>query len=292
MAKFNPQYKLALLFVLPQLGITLVFFLWPAFNALLQSLFFTDAFGIHQQFAGFSNFTDLLDDPAFGKAIWITLLMAALITICTLLSGLLLAFLVQRRKSSQGIYKTLIVWPYAVAPAVAAILWRFLCQPALGWLAQFFAFLGIEFNYLVHPRQALMVVVIAACWQQLSYNFLFFLAALKAIPNTLLEAALLDGASTWQRFRHIVFPLLAPTTFFLVIMNLIYAFFDTFGIIDVMTSGGPGNSTTTLIYKIYKDGFIGMDSGSAAAQSVLLMLMVTVLTLLQFRYVENKVHYA
>lgn len=290
MEKFT-QKKLALLFVAPQLLITVIFFLWPACSALLQSLFFGDAFGLQQRFAGLVNFIDLVHDPVFVEALATTLVIAILVTVFTMLSGLMLAVLVNKRHKSQNIYKTLLLWPYAIAPAVAAILWRFICQPSLGWLAQGLEAIGIHFNYLTNPHQALAVIILTASWQQFSYNFLFFLAALKAIPQTLIDAAIMDGANFWQRFWHVVLPLLAPTSFFLLIMNLIYGFFETFGIIDVLTNGGPGTSTTTLIYKIYKDGFVGMDPGSSAAQSVVLMIMVVGLTLIQFRYLEKKVHY-
>lgn len=291
MAKYTQHKKLALIFILPQLIVTLLFFIWPACCALIQSVFFSDAFGMHQRFAGLSNFRDLLGDPDYGKAILVTVLIAFFVTLLTMGLGLLLAALVNGRSKSQTIYKSLLLWPYAVAPAVAAILWRFLCQPTIGWLANGLQGIGIHFNYLIHAKQALLVVILTASWQQFSYNFLFFLAALKAIPASLMEAAILDGASVWRRFWQITFPLLSPTTFFLLIMNLIYAFFDSFGIIDVMTHGGPGNSTTTLIYKVYKDGFVGLDPGSSSAQSVMLMLMVIGLTLIQFRYLEKKVHY-
>ncbi|MDP1604729.1 MAG: ABC transporter permease subunit [Legionella sp.] len=292
MAKYTHYKKLAFLFIAPQLLITFIFFIWPACSAIVQSFYFSDAFGLHLQFAGFTNFIDLFQDPGFVSAVKVTFIIAFFVTLITLGLGLLLAVLVQGRRKSQGIYKSLLLWPYAVAPAVAAILWRFLCQPAIGWVATGLNVTGIDFNYLIHPRQALAVIILTASWQQLSYNFLFFFAALKAIPPALLEAAIIDGASGWQRFWQIIFPLLSPTTFFLLIMNLIYAFFDTFGIIDVLTNGGPENKTTTLIYKIYKDGFVGMDPGSSAVQSVLLMLMVIGLTLFQFRYLEKKVHYA
>lgn len=291
MAKYIQHKKLALVFIFPQLLVTLLFFIWPACSALIQSFFFSDAFGLHRQFAGLTNFFDLLVDPNYVQAVCVTLLIAFCITFLTMGLGLLLAVLVQGCHKSQQTYKTLLLWPYAVAPAVAAILWRFLCQPTIGWLAHGLGSLGINFNYLIHAKQALFVVILTASWQQFSYNFLFFFAALKAIPKTLVEAAIIDGASAWRRFWQIIFPLLSPTTFFLLVMNLIYAFFDTFGIIDVMTNGGPGNSTTTLIYKVYKDGFVGMDPGSSSAQSVMLMLMVVVLTLIQFRYLEKKVHY-
>lgn len=221
----------------------------------------------------------------------VTLIIALAVTTLTMVFGLALALLVNGRRRSQHVYKTLLLWPYAVAPAVAAILWRFLCHPTLGWLTGVLQWIGVDFNYLIHAKQALLVVVITASWQQFSYNFLFFFAALKMIPQSLIDAAIIDGASTWRRFWQIIFPLLSPTTFFLLIMNLIYSFFDTFGIIHVMTNGGPGYSTTTLIYKVYKDGFVGMDPGSSSAQSVMLMLIVIGLTLLQFRYLEKKVHY-
>ncbi|KTC97964.1 ABC transporter permease subunit [Legionella erythra] len=291
MLNYRHNKKLAFLFIIPQLTVTLLFFIWPALSAILQSLFFSDAFGLHKQFARLVNFSDLLADPGYGKAVLVTLVLAFFITLFTMAFGLLLALLVSGRRRSQALYKTLILWPYAVAPAVAAILWRFLCQPTMGWLASLFQRLGFDFNYLIHGRQALAVVILTAGWQQLSYNFLFFFAALKAIPPSLIDAAIIDGASAWRRFWQVIFPLLSPTTFFLLIMNLIYAFFDTFGIIDVMTGGGPDNGTTTLIYKVYKDGFVGMDPGSSSSQSVVLMLMVVALTLLQFRYLEKKVHY-
>jgi sn-glycerol 3-phosphate transport system permease protein len=291
MAKYTRHKKLALILVFPQLLITLLFFIWPACSAVVQSLFFSDSFGLYNRFAGLTNFFDLLRDPGYGRALLVTLLIAIFITLITMSLGLLLAVLVQSRHKSQNIYKTLLLWPYAVAPAIAAILWRFLCQPTIGWLTHGLHILGYEFNYLVHPKQALFVVILTASWQQFSYNFLFFFAAMKAIPQSIIEAAIIDGASAWRRFWQIIFPLLSPTTFFLLVMNLIYSFFDTFGIIDVMTSGGPGISTTTLIYKVYKDGFIGMDPGSSSAQSVMLMLIVIGLTLIQFRYLEKKVHY-
>ncbi|KTD30547.1 MULTISPECIES: ABC transporter permease subunit [Legionella] len=291
MAKYTKHKKLALFFISFQLIITVLFFIWPAFSALIESVFFSDSFGLYHRFAALTNFLDLLQDPDYGKALGITLVVAFCVTLTTMSLGLLLATVLQGRGKSQKMYKSLLLWPYAVAPAVAAILWRFLCQPTMGWLAHGLQSIGVHFNYLTHANQALLVIILTASWQQFSYNFLFFFAALKAIPQSLLEAAILDGASAWRRFWQIIFPLLSPTTFFLLVMNLIYAFFDTFGIIDVMTHGGPGNSTTTLIYKVYKDGFVGMDPGSSSAQSVMLMGIVIALTLFQFRYLEKKVHY-
>lgn len=292
MAKYTQYRKLAFFLIAPQLMITFVFFIWPACSAVVQSFFFGDAFGIHQQFSGITNYLDLLHDPGFLDAVMVTGLIAFFVTLLTMGLGLLLAVLVNNRSKSQRIYKSLLLWPYAVAPAVAAILWRFLCQPTIGWVANGLNALGIDFNYLIHPRQAILVIIVTASWQQLSYNFLFYFAALQAVPKSLTEAAIIDGASASRRFWQIVFPLLSPTTFFLLVMNLIYAFFDTFGIIDVLTHGGPDGKTTTLIYKVYKDGFVGMDPGSSAAQSVLLMVFVVGLTLIQFLYLEKKVHYA
>ncbi|MDP3267562.1 MAG: ABC transporter permease subunit [Legionella sp.] len=291
MAQFNHHSAYAWLFIVPQLLVTLVFFIWPACSAVLHSFFYIDAFGVHQHFAGITNFTDLLRDPAYGKAIWVTLVIAVSVTAITMSFGLITATLVTNRGRSQGVYKTLLIWPYAIAPAVAAILWRFLCHPTIGWLTHFLNGMGFHFDYINNANQAMVVVILTASWQQFSYNFLFYFAALKAVPSTLIDAAIIDGATPWQRFWQIIVPLLSPTTFFLLIMNLIYGFFDTFGIIQVMTHGGPGNSTTNLIYKVYEDGFEGMDLGSSSAQSVLLMIMVVLITLLQFRYLEKRVHY-
>ncbi|MCL9683686.1 ABC transporter permease subunit [Legionella maioricensis] len=291
MAKFNHQSLYAWLFIVPQLFITVVFFIWPACSALRQSFFYSDAFGLHQHFAGLTNFFDLFLDPAYAKAVWVTFVIAISVTFFTMSLGLIMACLVRNRVKSQGIYKSLLIWPYAIAPAVAAILWRFLCHPTLGWMTQALQSVGIHFDYVNNAHQAMLVVILTASWQQFSYNFLFYFAALKAVPQSLIDAAIIDGASPRQRFWQIIMPLLSPTTFFLLIMNLIYGFFDTFGIIQVMTHGGPGNSTTNLIYKVYEDGFVGMDLGSSSAQSVLLMAIVGVVSLLQFRYLEKKVHY-
>lgn len=291
MTAFQNHKKTALLFIFPQLLITLGFFIWPALNAVFQSFFYSDAFGIQSRFAGFANFVDLFRSSEYVQAVGVTFLIASCVTLLTMVFGLIMALLVQRQKQGKGIYKSLLIWPYAVAPAIAAILWRLLCHPTLGWVTHLFQWFGVDFNYVIHPGQALFVIIMTASWQQFSYNFLFYYAALNRIPNALLEAALLDGASPWRRFWQITFPLLSPTTFFLIIMNVIYSFFDTFGIIDVITHGGPEISTTTLIYKVYEDGFVGMDPGGSSAQSVMLMLMVIVLTVIQFRFLEKKVHY-
>ena len=291
MAKFNHQSVFAWLFIAPQLLVTLIFFIWPACSALIESFFYTDAFGLHQQFAGLANFIDLIHDPGYAKAVSVTFIIAISVTVITMSLGLIVATLVNNRSKSQGIYKSFLIWPYAVAPAVAAILWRFLCHPTLGWLTHLLHSLGIRFDYVNSAGQAILVVILTASWQQFSYNFLFYFAALKAVPQNLLDAAIIDGANPWQRFWQIIVPILSPTTFFLLLMNLIYGFFETFGIIQVMTHGGPGNSTTNLIYKVYQDGFEGMDLGSSSAQSVLLMIIVILVSLVQFKYLEKKVHY-
>lgn len=291
MTQYPQHIKTAVFFIAPQLLVTLIFFIWPACSAIVQSFYYSDAFGLHRYFAGLGNFVDLWQSKDYAMAVLATFIIALAVTTLTMGFGLALAVLVNGRKKSQPIYKSLLLWPYAVAPAVAAILWRFLCHPTLGWVTGVLQWFGVDFNYLVHAKQALLVVIITASWQQFSYNFLFFFAALKMIPSSLIDAAIIDGASSWRRFWQIIFPLLSPTTFFLLIMNLIYSFFDTFGIIHVMTNGGPGQSTTTLIYKVYKDGFVGLDPGSSSAQSVMLMVIVIGLTLLQFRYLEKKVHY-
>lgn len=291
MAKFNHHSVFAWLFIVPQLLVTLIFFIWPACGALTQAFFYSDAFGLRKHFAGFTNFSDLFLDPSYAKAVVVTFIIAISVTVFTMAFGLFMATLVNNRGRSQGVYKSLLIWPYAIAPAVAAILWRFLCHPTLGWMTQALDSVGIEFDYVNNANQALLLVIITASWQQFSYNFLFYYAALKAVPQSLLDAATIDGANAWQRFAHIILPILSPTTFFLLLMNLIYGFFDTFGIIQVITHGGPGNSTTNLIYKVYQDGFEGMDLGSSSAQSVLLMIIIMTVSVLQFRYLEKKVHY-
>lgn len=279
------------LFVAPQVIITLIFFIWPALTAIKQSVFHSDAFGIHHYFAGLDNFRDILQSAEYLKAVLVTLIFSVSVTALTMASGLLMAVLVNRVVYGSGAYKTLLIWPYAVAPAVAGILWRFLFNPAIGVISYVLEQLGYNWNYLLHPHQALLLVIIAASWQQFSYNFLFFLAGLKAIPQSLLDAAALDGAGVYRRFWTVVFPLLSPTTFFLLVINLIYAFFDTFGIIQVVTQGGPAAATNILVYKVYNDGFVGLNAGSSAAQSVILMVIVISLTVIQFRYIERKVHY-
>jgi sn-glycerol 3-phosphate transport system permease protein len=285
------QKLLPYLLLAPQLAITIIFFYLPASQALRQSFFIEDAFGTHSDFVGLENYGFVFADPAYYKAIVTTAVFAAAVTICSLSFALLLAVMADREIKGATAYRTLLVWPYAVAPAIAGVLFIFLFQPSLGLLARGLTAIGIDWNPLLDGKQALTLVIIAATWKQISYNFLFFLAGLQAIPKSLIEAAAIDGARPWRRFWTIIFPLLSPTTFFLVAVNIVYVFFDTFGIIDAVTGGGPAQATQTLVYKVYNDGRLGGDLGGSAAQSVILMLIVVALTSLQFRFVERKVNY-
>jgi sn-glycerol 3-phosphate transport system permease protein len=277
--------------ILPQIVVTLVFFFWPAGQALYQSVFIQDAFGGSLQFVGLDNFRDLFSDEHYLASFKVTAVFSVLVAGLGLSVSLVLAVFADRVVRGATAYKTLLIWPYAVAPAIAGVLWVFLFNPSIGIVAYWLKRADIEWNYLLNGEQALLLVVMAAVWKQISYNFLFFLAGLQSIPKSLLEAAAIDGAGPVRRFATIVFPLLSPTTFFLLVVNLVYAFFDTFAIIDASTSGGPGQSTEILVYKVYKDGFKALDLGSSAAQSVILMLIVVTLTVVQFRFVEKKVQY-
>jgi sn-glycerol 3-phosphate transport system permease protein len=279
------------LLVLPQLLITAVFFLWPASQALYQSLLIEDPFGLSTEFVWFENFEDLFADPLYIGSFWTTAYFSTAVTALSLGLALLLAVMADRIVKGATAYKTLLIWPYAVAPAVAGVLWLFLFNPSIGLVAYYLKIVGYNWNHLLNGGEAMFLVVIAAAWKQVSYNFLFFLAGLQAIPKSLIEAAAIDGAGPVRRFWTIVFPLLSPTTFFLIVINLVYAFFDTFGIIHAVTKGGPGKSTEILVYKVYADGFVGLDLGGSAAQSVVLMAIVVALTVIQFRFIERKVHY-
>jgi sn-glycerol 3-phosphate transport system permease protein len=285
------QRGLPYLLVAPQLLITLVFFIWPAGQALLQSTRREDPFGLASEFVGLANFTALLNDPYYLYSLRVTAIFCLSVAVLSLSTALLLAVMADRVLRGAGVYKTLLIWPYAVAPAVAAALWVFLFNPTVGVIAYALRGLGIGWNYLLDGGQAMLLVVLAAAWKQISYNFLFFLAGLQSIPRSLIEAAAIDGAGPAKRFWTIVFPLLSPTTFFLLVVNIVYAFFDTFGIIDAITAGGPIQATNTLVYKVYRDGVLNLDLGGSAAQSVLLMLIVMALTVIQFRFVERRVHY-
>ena len=279
------------LLLAPQIAITLVFFIWPAAQALKQSLFIEDAFGLSSEFVWFENFSELFADPLYLESIWITAFYSAAVAALALSLALYLAVQADRVIKGAMVYKTLLIWPYAIAPAIAGVLWLLMFNPTLGFLPFLLRALGIDWNHQVNGGQALGLVVIAAAWKQLSYNFLFFLAGLQAIPKSLIEAAAIDGAGPARRFWTVVFPLLTPTTFFLVVINIVFAFFETFGIIHAVTQGGPAGATNILVYKVFNDGFIGLDLGGSAAQSVVLMGIVITLTVIQFRYVERKVHY-
>lgn len=279
------------LLLAPQLLVTAVFFLWPAAQALLQSVQREDAFGLSTEFVGLANFAALFADPGYLNALRVTAVFCSAVTFLSMSVSLLLAVMADRVIRGAGAYRTLLIWPYAVAPAVAAALWVFLFNPTVGIVAYALRQQGIAWNYLLDGGQAMLLVVLAAAWKQISYNFLFFLAGLQAIPRSLIEAAAIDGAGPLRRFRTIQLPLISPTTFFLLVVNVTYAFFDTFGIIDATTSGGPAQATTTLVYKVYKDGVLQLDLGASAAQSVVLMAIVMALTVVQFRFIERRVHY-
>ncbi|AJK44844.1 sn-glycerol-3-phosphate ABC transporter permease UgpA [Burkholderia plantarii] len=279
------------LLVAPQLAITVVFFLWPAGVALWQSTQSQDAFGTTSEFVGLANFAHLFGDPLYLASLRTTLVFSTLVTVIGLAVSLLLAACADRVVRGSRTYRTLLIWPYAVAPTVAAVLWAFLFNPSIGVVTYALARLGIVWNHALDANQAMALVVIASVWKQVSYNFLFFYAGLQAIPRSLIEAAALDGAGPARRFVDIALPLLSPTSFFLLIVNLVYAFFDTFPVIDAATAGGPGQSTKTLIYKIFTEGFQGLDIGSSGAQSVVLMVIVVALTVVQFRFVERRVQY-
>ncbi len=279
------------LLVAPQLAITAIFFLWPAGEALWYSLQSIDPFGISSTFVGLDNFRRLFSDDYYLDSFWTTLVFSALVTVCGMTFSLLLAALVDYVIRLKKLYQTLLLLPYAVAPVVAAVLWMFLFNPGLGLFSHLLNQLGYNWNYAQNSGQAMFLIVVASIWQQMSYNFLFFFAALQSIPKSLVEAAAIDGAGPVRRFFNLSLPLITPVSFFLLVVNLVYAFFDTFPVIDAATGGGPVQATTTLIYKIYREGFTGLDLSSSAAQSVVLMLLVIGLTILQFRFVERKVQY-
>jgi sn-glycerol 3-phosphate transport system permease protein len=286
-----PNKILPYLLLAPQLAITLVFFYWPAAQALYQSLLREDPFGLQSQFVWFDNFRRVLSDPNYLNSIKVTAVFSISTAFVSMAIALILAVMADKVIRGRGFYRTLLIWPYAVAPAIAGMLWLFLFNPSIGTLAYMVRSAGIYWDPVLNGSQAMTLVVGAASWKQISYNFLFFVAGLQAIPRTLIEAAAIDGARPFKRFWTIVFPLLAPTTFFLLVVNTVYAFFDTFGIIHSVTGGGPGKATETLVYKVYNDGFVNLIMGDSAAQSVILMVFVIALTAFQFRFVEKKVHY-
>jgi len=279
------------LLIAPQLLIIGIFFFWPAGQAVLQSFQMEDAFGMSTEWVGLDNFRNLLADPTYLNSFNRTALFSVLVAGVGIAVSLALAIFADRIVRFAMVYKTLLIVPYAVAPVIAGVLWVFLFSPSIGVVSYYLGKLGVNWNHMMNDSQAMTLIVIASVWKQISYNFLFFLAGLQSIPKALIEAASIDGAGPWRRFWNIQLPLLSPTTFFLLVINIVYAFFDTFGIIDAATQGGPGQSTSILVYKVYQDGFKALDLGGSAAQSVILMLIVVVLTVVQFRYVEKKVQY-
>jgi sn-glycerol 3-phosphate transport system permease protein len=288
---FFERWSTAYLLVAAQLAITLIFFIWPAAQAFYQSTISEDAFGLSTEFVGLDNFRRLFSDPLYLHSVEVTLIFSALVAGFALALALLLAVMADRVIRGSTAYKTLLIWPYAVAPAISGVLWLLLLNPTIGIGSYVLRHLGYNWNNFLDGTDALILIVIAATWKQVSYNFLFFLAGLQAIPRSLIEAAAIDGAKPFKRFWTITFPLLSPTTFFLLVVNLVYAFFDTFPLVHTTTAGGPAHATEILVYKVYRDGFIGLDVGGSSAQSVVLMVIVVLLTAIQFRYVERKVVY-
>ena len=279
------------LLLAPQIAVTLIFFIWPAAQALYQSLLREDPFGLSTEFVWADNFIALFGQADYLNSLQVTTVFSLSVAGLALSVALYLAVQADRVVKGAMTYRTLLIWPYAVAPVVAGVLWLFLFNPSLGIVAYWLRALGYTWNHVLNGDQAMILVVVAAAWKQISYNFLFFLAGMQAIPRSLIEAAAIDGAGPARRFWTIVFPLLTPTTFFLLVINIVYAFFDTFGIIHAVTSGGPAGATNILVYKVFRDGFLNLDLGGSAAQSVVLMTIVIALTVVQFRYVERKVHY-
>ena len=284
-------WLLPLCLIAPQVFISAVFFFYPAGQAVWQSLFIPDPFGLSSQFVGLENFEYLLGDPYYRSSFITTAIFSTLVTLAAMIPALFLAVMADRLVKSAGVYRTLLIWPYAVAPAVAGVLWLFMFITRVGVVAWYLGQLGYDWNHVLNEGEAMGLVVVASAWGRISYNFLFFFAALQAVPRSIIEAAAIDGARFWRRFFTIVLPLLSPTTFFLLVVNIVYAFFETFGVIHTITSGGPQQATTILVYKVFSDGFVGQDLGSSAAQSVILLLVVGLLTVLQFKYIEKRVHY-
>lgn len=277
--------------VAPQIAITIVFFFWPAAQAVWYSFQLQDAFGLNTEFVGLQNFRDLFRDERYLESFEVTAVFSVLVAGLGIAISLLLATMADRVVRGALVYRTLLIWPYAVAPAVAGVLWAFMFAPSIGILSYALKRMGVDWNWVIQGNQAMLLVVVAAVWKQISYNFLFFLAGLQSIPRSLIEAAAIDGAGPMRRFWTVVFPLLSPTTFFLLVVNIVYAFFDTFGVIDATTQGGPAGATHILVYKVYYDGVKAADLGGSSAQSVVLILIVIALTVAQFRFVEKKVQY-
>lgn len=284
-------WLLPALLIAPQILISLIFFFYPAGQAIWQSLFIPDPFGLSAQFVGFENFEFLFSDAYYRASFLTTVLFSVLVTVFAMMPALLLAVMADRLIKGAGIYRTMLIWPYAVAPAVAGVLWLFMFNTRVGLVSWYLGQLGYDWNHVLNGSEAMGLVVLASAWGRISYNFLFFFAALQAVPRSVIEAAAIDGAHFWHRFFTIVLPLISPTTFFLLVVNVVYAFFETFGVIHSITTGGPQQSTTILVYKVFSDGFVGQDLGSSSAQSVILLVLVGLLTVFQFKYIEKRVHY-
>lgn len=286
-----PSSLLPYLLVAPQILVTLIFFIWPASQAVYQSFLIEDAFGLSTEFVWFENFIYLFNDKQYLQSFGRTIFFSIAVAFLSMSVALILAGFADRVVRGATTYRTLLIWPYAVAPVLAGALWVFMFNPTLGIFPYLLDFVGVDWNHYLNGDQAMALVIFAAAWKQIAYNFLFYLAAMQSIPRSVIEAAAIDGAGPIRRFKDFIFPLISPTTFFLLVINAVYAFFDTFGIIHAVTQGGPANATTILVYKVYNDGFVGLDLGGSAAQSVILMFMVIVMTVVQFRYVERKVEY-
>ena len=284
-------WALPLLLIAPQVLVSAVFFFYPAAQAIWQSLFIPDPFGLSAEFVGLGNFEFLLSDRYYRASFLTTAIFSVLVTLCSMVPALFLAVVADRLIKGSGLYRTLLIWPYAVAPAVAGVLWMFMFNTRVGVVSWYLGHLGYDWNHVLNDGEAMGLVVVASAWGRISYNFLFFFAALQSVPRSVIEAAAIDGAHFWRRFFGIVLPLITPTAFFLLVVNVVYAFFETFGVIHTITSGGPQQATTILVYKVFSDGFVGQDLGSSSAQSVILLFVVGLLTVIQFKYVEKKVHY-
>lgn len=288
---FKTSY-LPYVLILPQIIVTLTFFYWPAVQGLIQSFLLSDPFGQSSKFVWFYNYIEIFTDPLYLKSIFTTFTFSIAVASVSITLGLFIATMANRALRATALVRTLLIWPYAVAPAISGILWLFLLHPSYGIVALGInSLFGLNWNPVLNGTDAMVMITIASAWKQISYNFVFFMAGLQAIPKSLIEAAAIDGASPFTRFWSITFPLLSPTFFFLTVMNIIYSFFETFGVIHTVTQGGPGGSTNILVYKVYQDGFVGLNLGSSSAQSVVLMTLIVVITVLQFRYVEKKVQY-
>ncbi|MGB3278742.1 MAG: sn-glycerol-3-phosphate ABC transporter permease UgpA [Pseudorhodobacter sp.] len=284
-------WLLPFLLIMPQVLVSAVFFFYPAGQAIWQSLFIPDPFGLSTRFVGLGNFEYLFSNSHYRASFVTTAVFSLLVTLCSMVPALFLAVLADRLVKGAGTYRTLLIWPYAIAPAIAGVLWLFMFNTRIGIVAWYLGKLGYDWNHVLNGPEAMGLVVVASSWGRISYNFLFFFAALQAVPKSVIEAAAIDGARFWRRFFGIVLPLISPTTFFLLVVNVVYAFFETFGVIHTITHGGPQQSTTILVYKVFSDGFVGQDLGSSAAQSVVLLVVVGALTVLQFKFIEKRVHY-